>query len=931
MKKILLTVTFVLSIFALIAQGVVTGKVADTETGEGLPGATVLIEGTTLGTVTDINGDFSINVPSRGSVIVISYIGFKDVVINLQDGQSALGTINMEAGITQLSTLEIIASRSTQETPYTFTDLEKKDIQQSLGSRDLPLVLNAAPSFYSTNQGGGAGDARLNVRGFNQRNVAIMINGVPVNDMENGWVFWSNWDGLGDAAQSIQLQRGMSPVNLAVPSIGGTLNIITDPASRGKGTSIKQEVGSWNFRKTTASFNSGLMNEKWALSGTVVRKTGDGFYSGLYTDAWAYYLGASYQLNDNNKFEAFLVGAPQAHGQNLYRQNIGVYDRAFALGLDSYEVSATNDFFEQGRDFNQNYGGVDASYNGKQYWGMYNSLRSRSRSGANYLMERENFFHKPQFNLNWYHSFNENMQWTTVAYWSGGQGGGSGTFGEVIRKDAYGVNGTAQPFFFGPSPWEWDWNATIAINQGLAQPWTNDFDTGNKQDGESIGILRNSRNNQWTIGAISKLFWDLNENLSLQFGVDWRTASIDHFREVRDLLGGEYFRYTGNQFETNEGQYRKRLGERIDYSYVNTVDWIGTFAQGTYTADALTVSLTTGFTSTKYSHENFFLSDNGTATGSTLKINPGSFTGYQVKGGVSYKVNEDLNVYANGGFISQNPNFDRVIDDESFILFDDPQNQEFKSFEGGLTYRLGTDIVINANYYNTLWSNRTQKEEVENPNTGADIFALITGIEQRNTGVEFEASWKPNQIIRVDAAASFGNWKFTDDTGVTITENDANGNVVDRFNETLYIKDLKVGDAPQTQFYISGTFTPSTNLTIKADYRFYDNFYSDFNPIGRTALEDANNDGNANERPQAWQVPSYGVVDLHAFYTIPTKGAGFSLQVFAHVFNAFDKVYIQDAGDNSQFNAFDGDHDADDAEVFFGLPRNFNAGIQINF
>ena len=62
-----------------------------------------------------------------------------------------------------------------------------------------------------------------------------MINGVPQNDMENGWVYWSNWDGVGDATSSIQVQRGLSAVNLATPSIGGTMNIITDPTSFEKG------------------------------------------------------------------------------------------------------------------------------------------------------------------------------------------------------------------------------------------------------------------------------------------------------------------------------------------------------------------------------------------------------------------------------------------------------------------------------------------------------------------------------------------------------------------------------------------------------------------------------------------------------------------------------------------------------------------------
>jgi len=135
----------------------------------------------------------------------------------------------------KLSELEIVSSRYDKKTPFTATTLTGKQISERLGSRDIPNVLNTSPSVYSTNQGGGAGDSRINVRGFTQRNTAIMINGVPVNDMENGWVYWSNWDGLGDAASSIQVQRGLSAVNLAVPSIGGTVNVITSPADRKAG------------------------------------------------------------------------------------------------------------------------------------------------------------------------------------------------------------------------------------------------------------------------------------------------------------------------------------------------------------------------------------------------------------------------------------------------------------------------------------------------------------------------------------------------------------------------------------------------------------------------------------------------------------------------------------------------------------------------
>lgn len=88
-------------------------------------------------------------------------------------------------------------------------------------SQDIPLVLNSTPSVYASADSGGAGDARLNIRGFDPRNISILINGAPTNDIENGWLYWSNWDGLGDVTSTIRVQRGLSAVTLPTPSIGG--------------------------------------------------------------------------------------------------------------------------------------------------------------------------------------------------------------------------------------------------------------------------------------------------------------------------------------------------------------------------------------------------------------------------------------------------------------------------------------------------------------------------------------------------------------------------------------------------------------------------------------------------------------------------------------------------------------------------------------
>ena len=193
---------------------------------------------------------------------------------------------------------------------------------------------------------------------------------------------------------SIQMQKGLSAQNLATPSIGGSMNIITDAAALEKGGSFKQEIGAWGFLKSTISYNSGLiMDDKLALSGTIVRKTGEGYYTGTWTDAWAYYFGGTYNLNEKHSFQFYALGAPQRHGQNLYRLNIAALDRSFAEGLADYNADPS-EVEECGRDCSGTGSSVSdetAALLGDQQWQMYTEFEGE-RHEKNLINERENFF-----------------------------------------------------------------------------------------------------------------------------------------------------------------------------------------------------------------------------------------------------------------------------------------------------------------------------------------------------------------------------------------------------------------------------------------------------------------------------------------------------------------------------------------------------------
>ena len=899
---------FMMPIF-LMGQSVI-GNVS----GEGQPlvGANVVIEGTDLGGVTDENGNFLIDVPAGDLDITASFIGYKSQTLSVKV-EEEVASVNfvLELNSLKLSDVEVLASRADKSTPVAYTNVSKEEMEIRLGSQDIPMILNTTPSVYATQQGGGAGDARINVRGFNQRNVAVMINGVPQNDMENGWVYWSNWDGVGDATSSIQMQRGLSAVNLATPSIGGTMNIITDPSAMEKGGKFKQEVGEAGFLKTTLNYNTGLINDKLALSGTIVRKTGDGLINGTWTDAWAYYVGGSYAVNKDNRFELYAIGAPQRHGQNLYKQNIATYSQDLAGSIDGYDDSAYvagNKFeTEAGRFFNQNVADVSSDYKGQQYWYMYGA-RTTDRYNPNFLNERENFFHKPLVNLNHFLTINDKTRLSSVLYWSGGSGGGTGTYGSVSRKPA--VEG--EPWY-ASSPWTWDWNAEIAQNSdNIDSDWS---DTENR----STGILRNSINRQNTIGLISKLNYDVSEELEVQVGIDWRTAGIEHAREVRDLLGGDYYvDYADNNAPDGK---KVGLGDIIAYHNETTVDWIGGFVQGNYTNEKINIYGMGGLSSIGYSYNDHFAVDFETVSSDPI-------TTFQVKGGASYNLDDRLSAFVNSGYVQKPPILDNVIDYDGNVSTN-PDNEKFTSFEVGGEYRSEL-VAIKGSYYNTQWKDRNLTKSVETGqgDSGDTDIIYLTGVNQSHSGFEIESKVALHEMVELDFVVSIGDWFFDGDANgdYTSMEYNEDGQVIGTTStEYQYaLNNLKVGDMPQTSYVGGLTLKPIDGLRVQGLYRWYDNHYADWSPDSREVEGDA-------DRAQVWKTPSYGKLDLHASYKLP-EIAGLDLTLNAHLFNALDEVYVQDATDNSKYNGY-GDklHLAHNAEVFLGTPRSFNLGLSVNF
>ena len=274
------------------------------------------------------------------SIIALGY-KTKPVFVKSSGKTTDIGQIEIVPEPYSLDEITISAGMVQQsDVPVTVSSISSKTIQKDLGDRPLPLIMNSVPGVFSTRTGGGSGDAEMSIRGFNQENVGLLLNGVPINGAENGLVYWSNFLTLVDAAAEIQIQKGPGIANSAINSVGGSVNIITEPASKEKGGFISFQITSYANFKTTLSLNSGKMSNGWSVSFLGSFIYGPGYIDATYVRGWSYYLAMSKQLNEKNKITINLLGDPQVHGQrtlklsndehnfygNLYNKDWGSYN-----------------------------------------------------------------------------------------------------------------------------------------------------------------------------------------------------------------------------------------------------------------------------------------------------------------------------------------------------------------------------------------------------------------------------------------------------------------------------------------------------------------------------------------------------------------------------------------------------------------------------
>jgi hypothetical protein len=901
------------NIVAFAAPGAFTsvGIVVD-EANEPITGATISAKGGKALGVTDIDGKFKVQVPNGTKDLVINFIGYKQQALPATPN---LGTVALEVESQMLADVVVTQSLArTRETPVALSQINAAEIDFKLGNQEFPEILKTTPGVWTTREGGGFGDAKTNMRGFKSANVAVVINGIPINDMEWGGVYWSNWAGLSDVATSIQTQRGLGAGILSSPSIGGTINITTQGLDAQKGGSIWYGMGNDGMNQIGLKVSTGLMKNGWAITLLGSRKWSDSNYvQGTWYNSYNYFVNISKRINDAHQISFTAFGAPQTHAQR------SSYD---GLTIEGWATIA------------KQYMSGESQYRYNPAFG-YRSNGEKT-TGANL-----NHYHKPQISLSHIWQINDNSSLSTVLYASFANGGG---YKGMARSTTYNGQAISSDTWYGCSSGVL--NTTFRNSDGTFAYDQVEEMNRNSTTGSNMVVADNINSHVW-YGLISTYKHSLLDNkLNLTGGIDMRYYKGYHKAEIVDLYGGDYYMddtYRSRVLAENSAIYNKTntawvyqklgVGDVVYRNFDGVTHNEGIFVQAEYSAldRALNLVASGSLNNVGYQRIDHFYYDEEHSK-SPWK----NFIGGSAKLGANYNFDRHNNAFFNIGYISRVPYFSSGVflsSQNSNMVNPNPLNEKIFSFELGYGYH-SPIFSVDVNAYYTKWYDKTTSRSVTLLGAASGQYGSfnMSGVNARHMGIEIAATFQPTNWFTLEGMLSLGDYiwdsnpigYFYDANGFPLASLDgtqASGIMAeDHLSARLNQKDVKVGGSAMTTGAITATFRPFKGWRVGADWTFNARNYSDYEVTASNF-----NPGTDLTVAKPWRIPWGNQIDLSASYSFDI--AGLNARLSGNVYNLFNYHYVTTA-----YNSISDEGEWDSAyRVFYSFGRTYALKLRLNF
>ncbi len=798
--------------------------------------------------------------------------------------------------------------------------LNDADLGEDEESQYVSGFLQASNDLFLNTAGFGFGAARFRVRGYGSEYSSLYMNGIKMNDIESGRAFWTLWGGLNDATRNKITKRGITPSKFGFGSIGGSANIITRAAEYRKGFKASKAFSNKSYtNRLMLTYSSGLMANGWAftLSGSR-RWANEGYVEGTFYDAWAY-LFAIEKKFDKHSIYLTAFGAPQRRGKQG------------GSTLEAYNLTGNN------------------YYN--PYWGYQNGEKRNSRIAH---------YNKPVILLGHSWEITPKVTLNTTVNYIFGEGGGTALNwynANDPRPDYY----RNLPSYIKDDPLEqenkiseWKTNENIrqlnweqfyfANTKNLAQIENVDGIEGKTLKGyRSKYIIEDRRDDIRQLTGNMTVNAEINQKIMLSGGASYTDYTAIHFKEIDDLLGGDFWvdvdQFAERDFadpqlaqsDLNHPQRCVKEGDKFGYDYETQLQKADAWAQAEIITNKVDFYIAGAGVYTNFRREGK-MRNGKFPENSYGKSKNKDFFDYKVKGGATYKISGRHYITSNNLYMTQAPVLRNV--------FVSPRTREqmvdgLKSetiLSSDLIYRFRTPIVKgSASVYYSQIKKQAKIMSFYHDEEKSFVNYIMNGIDKKYMGAEFAAEVKISPTLSLNAVGAYGQYSWDSRPHVTIVKDNSSKILVK--NETVYVKDFYETGTPQTAVSAGLNYSSPHYWWIAANINYFDDIYLSFNPARRTEKAIINVDNDTPVWNNILQQEK-----LSGEYTVDIKGGkswkvgNYYIGIFVMLSNILDNQDFRTGGyEQLRFDYRTKNIDKYPPKYFYMYGRNYYAMITLRF
>ncbi len=700
--------------------------------------------------------------------------------------------------------------------------LSESELEADDDFENVSGMLTASRDIFSSTAAFNWGISRFKIRGYDNNNSEIFINGSNMNDLETGGTYWSAWGGLNDVFRRREATFGLSASEFTHGGINGATNVNIGAAAQMKQARISYASSNRSYFHRIMAVYTPTLKNGWAVSLSGSRRWADeGYVNGTFYDAWSYFLGVEKEFsNQSIAFNVF--GAPNKRGKSS------------ASVQEMYDIADDN-------TYNPN-------------WGYQNGEKRNAKVGKT---------HQPISILQHKWKVNETMRLSTsVSYQFGNNGSTALDWNNARdpRPDYY----RYLPSYVEDDAAAAELYSAMEMDENLRQiDWETLYNTNwfspeetvenvNGVEGETVTgirsryIVEERRYDKKKADLNIVLNKTYGDNIKISAGYFYRWQKTKNHKVVNDLLGGDYYldvdRFSERDFPNDPGVLQNdvdnpnkvvREGDSFGYSYDSNINKTGVWVQQQINLDKVDVFMSLNAGRTQFWRTGHFRNgrfpDN--SLGDSEKQN---FLDLAAKAGLTYKINGRNYIFANAGYSQRPPSYrnaylsPRTRDE----LAPDLTSEKIMTTEGG--YHLKSPgFKARATAYYTKFEDGISTRSFYHDGEQAFVNFTLNGIDKQHFGIELAGEAKIMAGLSAHAVASIGQYTYTSRPKAFISQDNSSELVAD--GRTVYQENFYIAGTPQQAFNIGLSYSSPKYWFANVNFSYFNEMYLNFNPDRRTA------------------------------------------------------------------------------------------------